>query len=127
STNSGTSLATPQISIVKWTAQEKQLQVTSAAPLKLKLRLLNYPAWRVTINGHTVTPERTAETGQMVLPVAAGSSTISVQFASTADRVAGGILSIVSSCVLLLFIAAMPTRRSSEAANTSARFSADPR
>ena len=40
------SAAKTQIRIVRWTAEEKELSVTSPEPLRLAIRLLDYPAWR---------------------------------------------------------------------------------
>jgi hypothetical protein len=94
-----------RVQIDKWTTEEKTLRVDSPAPARLALRLLNYPAWRVEVNGASIVPGRPDNFNQMVIPIAAGSSTIHVHFARTPDRTLGmlnSILSVLLTVVLLL-------------------------
>jgi hypothetical protein len=91
-----------EVRILRWTAEEKELQVTSDKPVRVALRLLNFPAWRVEVNGVTVNPQQVEEPSQMVAPVPAGVSRVRVHFDSTYDRRLGGDLSIVSLLVLLV-------------------------
>jgi hypothetical protein len=94
--------------VERWIAAEKRLHVTALAPARVALRVLNYPAWTVEVNGARVTPDNNGDTAQMVVPVPAGASEISVVFGRTWDRTIGGIVSIVS----ILFAAALfPARR----------------
>src|SRR5260370_36628982 len=51
----------------RWTAEEKEFRVTSLISLRVELRVLDYPAWRVTVNGQTVRPEHAATTSQVGL------------------------------------------------------------
>jgi hypothetical protein len=94
-----------RILIERWTAEEKELRVSSREPLRLALRLLNYPAWRVEVNGTVVTPERAEDFNQMIVPVAAGKSHIQVTLTRTADRTAGILISLASLVTILLVIA----------------------
>lgn len=82
--------------IEKWTAEEKDVQVTSQEPVQVELRLLNYPAWRVEVNGKIETPERLTSFNQIIVRVPAGKSEIRVSFTHTLDRLLGSGLSIVS-------------------------------
>ncbi|HEY4906940.1 MAG TPA: hypothetical protein VIH74_05770 [Candidatus Acidoferrum sp.] len=91
------------ILVERWTAAEKRLRVNAAAPVRVALRVLNYPAWRVEVNGARVTPENNGDTAQMVVPVPAGASEITVVFGRSWDRTVGGIVSIIS----ILFAAAL--------------------
>jgi hypothetical protein len=68
--------------------------VESAKPIRLALRLLNYPAWRVEVNSAQVTPETAADSGQIIVPLPAGTSRVRAYFTRTRDRTVGGILSI---------------------------------
>ncbi|MBZ5703116.1 MAG: hypothetical protein LAN84_14885 [Acidobacteriia bacterium] len=90
--------------IERWTAEEKLVRVSARTPVHAALRLLNYPAWRVEVNGAVVQPERAEETQQMIVPLAAGESRIAVRFRRTADRTLGGGLSILSAlCAIALW------------------------
>src|ERR1700688_1173667 len=59
------------VTVKSWTAERKEIRVTTREPSLLKLRLLDYPAWRVQVNGTAVVPEQTGETAQITLPLAA--------------------------------------------------------
>ena len=99
-----------KIHVEIWDAETKELRIDSREPVRLSLRLLNYPAWRVQVNDQVVAPlQPTGETNQMVLPLAAGSSHVVVQFVRTTDRTLGGALTILSILVLL-FVLAEPQR-----------------
>jgi len=96
------------ILVERWTAAEKRLHVTAIAPVRVALRVLNYPAWRVEVNGAPVTPENNGDTTQMVVALPVGASEITVVFGRTWDRTVGGIASIIG----ILFAAALfPARR----------------
>jgi hypothetical protein len=96
------------IFVERWTAAEKRLRVTALAPVRVALRVLNYPAWRVEVNGAAVTPGNNGDTEQMVVAVPAGASEVTVVFGRTWDRTVGGVVTIIS----ILFAAALfPARR----------------
>jgi len=82
--------------IDKWTTEDKSLRVDSPAPARLALRLLNYPAWRVNVNGKPIVPERLDNFNQMVIPIASGHSSIRIRFTRTPDRTLGMLISIFS-------------------------------
>src|SRR5271154_5097660 len=44
----------PDVHIVKWSAEEKQLTISTPHPARVALRLLDYPAWQVTLNGQRI-------------------------------------------------------------------------
>ena len=92
------------VSAEKWTAEEKVLRVKAKGPLRIALRLINYSAWRVEVNGRQIAPERAEDYDQMIVPVAAGESRVRVLFTRTWDRTLGGVLTVVSLLVALLLI-----------------------
>jgi hypothetical protein len=101
-----------EIRIDRWTAEEKKLSVTSSRPLRLSLRLLNYPAWRVEVDGQAVTPQPPEATAQMIVPLSAGTHRITVSFARTRDRTLGGVISAGAGIALLaLFCSRGPKRQ----------------
>ena len=84
----------------EWGSQEKHFTLYSTVPEEITVRLFNYPAWEVTVNGHAVRTKTTEDVGLMQIPVAAGDNDIRIRFAQTPDRLAGIIVSLLS---LLLF------------------------
>lgn len=92
----GTAAPRAIVRVERWKPEEKELRVTAREPLRIALRLLKYPAWLVEVNGKSITPEKAEESGQMIVPVAAGESRIVVRFMRTPDRVIGNAVSVVS-------------------------------
>lgn len=88
-----------RVEIERWAPEEKIIRVHSPAPALLALRLLDYPAWRVKVNGSLVLPGHPDRTMQMILPLAAGESRISARFIRTPDRTAGSAVSLLSLVV----------------------------
>ena len=87
--------------IQRWNAESKVFTVHLEHPGVLVLRLFNYPAWNVEVNGQTVSASTRDVTGQMLIPVQAGESRVTVKFKRTWDRILGGIISGVTA----LFVA----------------------
>lgn len=88
----------PQIIVERWTPERKTvLVIQSPQATRLALRLLNYPAWRVEVNGSKIEPERAEDYGQMIIPLSPGTALVTARFARTPDRTIGGILSILSA------------------------------
>jgi hypothetical protein len=85
------------LEIPHWSPEHKEIRVASPSAARVALRLLNYPAWRVTVNGQPVSTERMDDVNQMVVPVGPGSSEIVVDFLRTPDRKLGNALSACSA------------------------------
>jgi hypothetical protein len=94
----------PTIHVDRWAPEEKQVSVNAREPFFLGLRLLNYPAWRVDVNGSTVLPRGGDDFNQMIVSVPAGESHVRVRFARTWDRTLGALLSLASALVLLWLV-----------------------
>jgi hypothetical protein len=97
------------VSVEKWTAEEKVLRVKARGPLWLALRLINYPAWRVEVNGREIASERADDYDQMIVPVAAGESRVRVLFTRTWDRTLAGVLT-AASLLAAMFLMRRPSR-----------------
>jgi hypothetical protein len=95
-----------QIQIGQWSAERKAFEVESPAPATLALRLLNYPAWQVRVDGMEVPGESAGDTAQLLVPVPAGRHHIEIRFRRTWDRTAGAALSLICVGGLLVFAAA---------------------
>ena len=86
---------------LRWGPAEKHFVVHSNTPELLTLRLFNYPAWEVMVNGKRVETQTTDVTGQMEIPVAAGRNDVRIHFGRTRDRTIGGLASLLSLGLLL--------------------------
>ncbi len=106
-----------RVRVERWEAETKLIDVEAQQPATLELRLLNYPAWQVEVNGKPALTRSLPDTGQMLVTVPSGHSRVRVQFTRTADRSAGILLSIGAG--LLLVGLALVNRRRERAASSS--------
>jgi hypothetical protein len=93
-----------EIHIERWTAEERNLRITSSEPVRVALRLLNYPAWHVEVNGKAVTPQHAETSGQMILLLSPGPQRITAKFVRTPDRKLGIAVSLVAMLTLLALL-----------------------
>lgn len=98
--------ATPeaQIHIARWTAEEREFSVSSSEPLRLAIRLLDYPAWRVELNGRPVKPQYPETTAQIIVGLPAGTKQIKLSFARTPDRIVGDLFSLAGTLIFLVLV-----------------------
>jgi len=92
--------AKAEVRIAGWTAERREILVTGREPVLLAVRLLNYPAWRVAVNGSLVTPRIAEGTAQIVVPIATSPARVTIELVRTADRKLG--IGVSSSAGLLL-------------------------
>lgn len=93
------------VSLLRWDAENKMLRVHTLDRVRVALRLLDYPAWQVEVNGRAVAPEHLGGTAQMVVQVPAGNSQIQVKFVRTMDRTIGGVISVLAILVAVFLLA----------------------
>jgi hypothetical protein len=101
----------PKIVIERWTPERKIASVESAQPARLALRLLNYPAWQVQVNGSLIQPAAADDSGQMIVAIPTGKSRVDVRFIRTVDRTIGSVLSILSSLAAAALLLRQPRAR----------------
>lgn len=89
--------------ILDWSASEKHFRVSTTRKENLVLRLFNYPAWEATVNGSPAHAETADVTGQMIIPLSAGTNDVRIRFRRTRDRTTGNVISFMSTCLLLAF------------------------
>ena len=89
-----------QITIQRWSAESKSFTAEASQPGRLILRLFNYPAWRVAVNGFLESTATRDVTGQMLIPIQAGENHVEILFARTWDRTAGGTISLFTAALL---------------------------
>ena len=92
------------IRVVEWKPEVRILTAEMSASDNLVLRLFNYPAWRVEVNGRQVQVGAREGTGQMLVPVEAGANRVQIIFVRTWDRAAGAWTSVVALLVTLLLL-----------------------
>jgi len=95
----------PQLRIQQWNAESKAFTAVLTHPAHLVLRLFNYPAWQVEVNGQAVATAARPVTGQMLIPVQAGENRVHIVFTRTWDRTLGGWISVVTALSLGVFVA----------------------
>jgi len=100
--------------MLAWQPMEKHFRVHAAASQNLTLRLFNYPAWDVVVNGKRTKTRTTDVTGLLGIPIDAGDNEVRVHFRRTRDRWIGDIVSLI--CLAALVVAWTNTRRTSRSA-----------
>lgn len=90
------------IKVQAWLPQRRLIFLESLNPVTIAPKLLNYPAWRATINGHVVPIQSAADTFQMQIQAPSGSSRLQLTFTRTWDRTLGFIISLISLVVLIV-------------------------
>jgi len=93
-----------RVHIQKWTAQQKEFTTETSDLQQLRLRLFNYPAWRVEIDGKTGMANSRPETGEVVVPVGPGTHHVRVLFGQTPDRLIGGATSALALMFVVLLV-----------------------
>lgn len=91
------------IHVSRWDAESKNFTAEMSAPDHLALRLFRYPAWRAEVNGKRVQTSAKPDTGQMLVPVEAGTNRVQIVFVRTWDRTAGGWISLLTAISLLVW------------------------
>jgi hypothetical protein len=100
-----------RLRVQRWNAESRVFTAQVNHPGQLVLRLFNYPAWRVEVNGQVVSPSTREVTGQMLIPVQTGESRVQIRFKRTWDRTAGGVISGVTAFSVGCFVMLRRRRR----------------
>jgi uncharacterized membrane protein len=87
--------------ISRWDVEHLTIAIDSPAAAFAVLRLMDYPAWRVRLNGQPIQARPRRDDGLMTVPIATGHSQIDIQYAATPDVWTGRILSLLSIILLL--------------------------
>jgi hypothetical protein len=99
----GDQTSTPgQVTINRWLARSREFEVRTDVRQFARLRLFNYPAWKVTVDGVPVTAETMEKTGELLIPVEPGTHRVLVVFDRTPDRLLGAILSLCTAIALII-------------------------
>jgi hypothetical protein len=90
-----------RIHVTEWAPESQSFTANLSQPGKLVLKLFNYPAWRVEVNGRPIQTTTLNITGQMIIPVGTGDNHVQIRFTRTRDRTLGSLLSLVTVMSLL--------------------------
>lgn len=99
--------------IHRWTSEDKEIQLTLNTPAYVVFQLMDYPAWRVTVNGRPLQSRPHRNDGLLTIPLQAGQSVISIRYAATRDVELGRALSLLAICITVAFYMQTKRRRSS--------------
>ena len=92
-----------RLEVERWDSERKTFSVESPAQATLALRLLNYPAWEVRVDGTKFEAGSLPETAQMLVPLRSGLRSVRVRFRRTWDRTTGNAISLFFALGLLGF------------------------
>ncbi len=92
------------IHVQRWDAESRIFTAEMSSADQVAVRLFQYPAWRVEVNGRVVETAARAETGQMLVPVGAGMNRVEIRFVRTWDRTAGGWISLITAISVMAWI-----------------------
>ncbi len=99
------------VTVKNWNSEHWSIRVESAAAGYAVLRLMNYPAWRVTVNNKRVEDRPQRDDGLMVLPVIAGLNLIDVRWRNTGGVMAGRTVSALALLILVPLVIQERRRR----------------
>jgi hypothetical protein len=102
------------VTVREGNAERWSIRIESSAGGYAVLRLMDYPAWQVMLNGKAVQDRPRRDDGLMTIPLAAGSNAIEVRWRATADATAGDAIS-AASLLLLILLGIGERRRPKEA------------
>jgi hypothetical protein len=88
-----------QIAITRWSPTEKEFTATTDQPGSLILRLADYRAWKVEVNGTVVQPSAQMPAGQMRIAVSSGLSRVVIRWHQDWDQKAGWAISLFAAMV----------------------------
>jgi hypothetical protein len=91
------------VHIQEWRAESRQVVATTSSPGSLVFRLFNYPSWKVLINDRPVVTQTTEKTGQLMVPIAAGTNRVQITFVEGWDRTAGAAISMIALGFVILW------------------------
>jgi len=97
------------VNVKRWNAEHWTVSVVTAETGYAVLRLMDYPAWRVTVDDKPALGRTVRDDGLMAIPIIAGKHVIEVQWAATRDVIAGRTISAIA--LLALAIVVMLERR----------------
>ena len=103
------SIIAARVDAKRWNGEHWVIRVFTPERAYAVLRLMDYPSWRVTVDGKPVHDRPARDDGLMAVQVMPGSHAIEVRWSATRDVLAGREISAIA--LLVLVIVAMLERR----------------
>jgi hypothetical protein len=91
-----------EIKLSLWQTEKKAIEITTSNPAYALLRLVDYPAWQITINGRASTTRPHRDDGLMVIPLPSGHSIIAIHYVATPDVKIGRAISLLALCIVVV-------------------------
>jgi hypothetical protein len=107
-----------------WQPEHKRLRAEAEEDGWLVLRLRNYPAWRVTVNGKPVENFAKRDDGLMAIPVSEGTNEVAIDWTTTRDVIWGRAITL-AGLFLLAVVLWIESRNSSKSASDSIKMKSD--
>ncbi len=89
------------VAISAWEPESKSFVIHATQPGYAVVRLMDYPAWRVILNGRPVVQRPQREDGLMLIPVPAGESRMAIRWMTMPDVTWGRALSGIALVILI--------------------------
>ena len=89
------------VTISRWSPEQMKADVATARSGYAVLRLMDYPAWRITDNGAQISARTIRSDGLVLVPITAGRNQIEVRWVTTRDAWAGRCVSLAALAVTL--------------------------
>jgi hypothetical protein len=99
-----------KINVQDWNAEHQSIEILASTPGYAILRLMDYPGWRVTVNGRVIADRPRRDDGLMVVPVAVGTNEVDVRWVHTKDVLAGRGVS-AAACLVLALVVGLERKR----------------
>jgi hypothetical protein len=93
-----------RVHIEQWTAEHRVFTADPPLPVMLAVRIADYPAWKLRVDGVDTPIESRPPQGEILVPLGAGPHQVDLRFGSTPDRMAGAMISGLSLLCLLVGI-----------------------
>ena len=90
-----------RISVREWSAEDRRLVVRSDRGGFLVVRLMDFPAWRLRVDGREVQEQQQRNDGLVAVPIAAGVSRLEFLYREPRDEFVGRMISFGALFVLL--------------------------
>ncbi len=90
------------VSIERWTSEDRRIVIDARTPSWLKMRLYPYPGWTMRVDGQRVAAGPEALDGAMTVRVPEGRHEVSLQFQNTWWRTGAMVISILAAGMMIL-------------------------